>query len=248
MSARLFRLIFAAVLVVTGLAVVVDATRGGGATAPAVVAIEQVGDPGAADVSGPVSIASLTYANGDVAPKAAQLPSALGQAAMANSLTVAIASNQSAVSVLPSSTTAGDGTVFAKNSTFPVSLGPSTAANAFLVTVATGSNWSHFHTSGVGTSGTLVDATARRARKLGFTSATTAAWAMIFDKASAPVNGDAPVWEIGMPSNANASAEVDFGLDGFTLVNGLGVAFSTSMNTLTLVGSNSMTINAEWSP
>lgn len=142
-----------------------------------------------------------------------------------------------------------DNTVAISATQLAASLGVLSASNANGVTVARGDNWTLFRTSGVGTAGILVSATARRWRWLYATNADAAAYyLMAFDKGSAAVNGDTPILQVRIAPTGNTNFSViDLGLDGVTLVNGLSIAFSSTQNTLTLSLAASMTVAAETS-
>lgn len=66
----------------------------------------------------------------------------------------------------------------------------------------------------------------------------TAYWLMVFDKATAPVNGDTPIWRRQLP--ASGELALDFGMFGLYCAAGIGIAISTSAapDTLTLAGAN----------
>lgn len=102
-------------------------------------------------------------------------------------------------------------------------------------------------TTAFGTSGVNVSAKQGRLYKIKFVNknATTAYYAQIFDKATAPVNTDVPIWEIGLPAKAattqTGDCEEDFGLFGLYVAAGLGIAISTTQGVLTLAAATDAT-------
>lgn len=72
------------------------------------------------------------------------------------------------------------------------------------------------------------------------TNAATNMYMMLFDKASAPVNGDTPVWEGAIRSfGAQDFDDFDFSsVGGLALTNGLAVGASTTGGTLTIISAN----------
>jgi hypothetical protein len=60
-------------------------------------------------------------------------------------------------------------------------------------------------------------------------------WLMVFDKATAPVNTDVPVLRAWL-GNGTLDGEIDLGLYGRAMANGVSVALSTTVATLTLPG------------
>lgn len=59
-------------------------------------------------------------------------------------------------------------------------------------------------------------------------------WAMLFNKATAPVNTDVPLARVPVPITAGA-AEIDYGQFGRPFALGIGIAFSSTPDTLTLL-------------
>lgn len=76
-------------------------------------------------------------------------------------------------------------------------------------------------------------------------SATVAYYLQIFDKATAPVATDVPIWEIGLPAKAattqTGDCVEDFGLAGLYFATGLGIAISTTKGVLTLAAATDAT-------
>lgn len=70
-------------------------------------------------------------------------------------------------------------------------------------------------------------------------AAATKYWIQIFDKATAPVAADVPIWEAQVAAVTDYAD--DFGLEGLYVVNGIGVALSTTSGVLTLAASNDAT-------
>lgn len=90
-------------------------------------------------------------------------------------------------------------------------------------------------TSKVGTSGVALKSSPGRLYALDITNHGTSAFVlMIFDKASAPTNGDAPIWRRIIP--AGGEITLDFGMFGLGCANGIAFAISQSIasDTLTL--------------
>lgn len=90
--------------------------------------------------------------------------------------------------------------------------------------------------AGDGTAGVLIKAAARgRLYKLRtMNKAATAYTIMIFDKATAPVNADVPIWRASLANVIGSENELDFNLWGLQFNNGLGIAISSTPGTLTL--------------
>lgn len=113
---------------------------------------------------------------------------------------------------------------------FPV---PKTSADAALTLYRS-------PTGGEGTAGTLVKSAAPgriykvRAKCLSATAYTL----MVFDKAIAPVNGDAPIWQWDLPVSGEVAD--DFSLWGLQYKLGLGLAISSTKGTLTLAVANDL--------
>lgn len=64
----------------------------------------------------------------------------------------------------------------------------------------------------------------------------TAYFVQIFDKATAPVNGDTPIWEGKLPASLDWS--VGFQLFGLYCASGISIAISTTIGSLTLAAAN----------
>lgn len=89
----------------------------------------------------------------------------------------------------------------------------------------------------VGTAGVVIKAQPGRLYILDVTNhGTTAYVLMVFDKATAPANADAPIWRIPLP--AGDKAQLDFAAFGLGCTAGISFAISTaaSPDTLTLPG------------
>jgi hypothetical protein len=67
-------------------------------------------------------------------------------------------------------------------------------------------------------------------------NASTAYTVMVFDKATAPVNADVPIWRGNLATGAGSECVLD--LMGISCINGIGVAISSTRNTLTLAVGN----------
>ena len=67
-------------------------------------------------------------------------------------------------------------------------------------------------------------------------SGATPYYLMVFDKATAPINGDTPIWRRRLPTGGEASLMLeDYGL---ACANGIAIAISSADATLTLAASN----------
>lgn len=98
-------------------------------------------------------------------------------------------------------------------------------------------------TTAFGTAGLVVSAKKGRLYKLSVVNSSATRYIVqIFDKATAPVNSDAAIWEVNLP--ATSGCEVDFGLNGLAVTNGIGVALSTTKGTLTLAAATDGTAYA----
>lgn len=64
----------------------------------------------------------------------------------------------------------------------------------------------------------------------------TAYTVQLHNKATAPVNGDIPIWERRLP--ASGELDIDFGLTHPYFATGIGLAISTTTGTLTLAAAN----------
>jgi len=89
-----------------------------------------------------------------------------------------------------------------------------------------------------GTSGLSITQAQGRLYKLRASNkaASTKYFVQVFDKATAPVNNDVPIWE-GQVA-AGSDVEFNFNLVGLYCANGIGVALSTTGNLLTLAGAD----------
>jgi hypothetical protein len=108
-------------------------------------------------------------------------------------------------------------------------------------------DWTKFETHGVGSAGVSVSTAGGRIRRIRLTNFDTIQYTvMVFDKGSAAVNGDTPIWRCNImaknTTNPEQGPEIDFGPDGITVANGISVAFSSTNNTLTLALVNSMSV------
>lgn len=63
--------------------------------------------------------------------------------------------------------------------------------------------------------------------------AATAYYVQIFDKATAPVNTDVPIWEQRLPVSGEVAIDM-VNVNGLPCVNGIGMAISSTPGTLTL--------------
>ncbi len=91
-------------------------------------------------------------------------------------------------------------------------------------------------TTSFGTAGVSISTKQGRLYKLRVNNkaAATKYFAQIFDKASAPIATDVPIWEGQVAQGTDV--EFDFGLAGLYVANGVGVAISTTSGVLTLAG------------
>jgi hypothetical protein len=95
-------------------------------------------------------------------------------------------------------------------------------------------------TTAFGTAGISVTAKPGRLYKVRAvnSNATTRYFFQIFDKATAPVNTDVPIWEMDLPAAVATTSRgdclEDFGLFGLYVALGLGIAISTTKGVLTL--------------
>lgn len=62
-------------------------------------------------------------------------------------------------------------------------------------------------------------------------------WFQIFDKATAPNNGDVPIFSFAVPDGGDITKDSNF-FNGFRVTNGIAIAWSTTNTPLTLVGSS----------
>lgn len=101
-------------------------------------------------------------------------------------------------------------------------------------------------TAKVGTAGVLLKGAAKgRLYRLDVVNvAATAYYVMVFDKATAPVNGDTPIWRRRLA----ASGELSLVLEEFGLAcaNGIGFAISSTDGTLTLAVADDVHFAAQW--
>jgi hypothetical protein len=105
--------------------------------------------------------------------------------------------------------------------------------------------WSTTSSGGtaVGTSGVSVKASPGRVRRLSITNknATTGFYLMLHNKASAPVNSDAPVDRFWVPERDVTAKDtvntvvIDFGPEGRYFSTGIGIAASSTVDTVTLL-------------
>jgi hypothetical protein len=96
-----------------------------------------------------------------------------------------------------------------------------------------------------GTAGVALKSTQGRLYRLDVVNASaTAYFVMVFSKATAPVNGDAPIWRRRLP----ASGEVSIALEEFGLycAAGIGIAISSTDGTLTLAAATDAHYAAQW--
>lgn len=99
-----------------------------------------------------------------------------------------------------------------------------------------------------GLAGIVVKATPGRLYNLaGFNKTATAYTLMVFDKASAPVNTDAPVIRKHLAANGDATIALDeLGLFGRAFQNGISIAISSTPDTLTLAVSADLHWHAQY--
>jgi hypothetical protein len=102
-------------------------------------------------------------------------------------------------------------------------------------------------TTAFGTAGVSVSVKPGRLYKIRAcnSNATTRYFFQIFDKASAPVNTDVPIWEMDLPAAVATTSRGDcaetFELFGLYLKLGLGIAISTTKGVLTLAAATDAT-------
>lgn len=87
-----------------------------------------------------------------------------------------------------------------------------------------------------GTAGSSISAKRGRLYKASVVNGgATAYYVQIFDKATAPIAGDTPIWVDRLPANGSCPLQFD---EGLYCVNGIGIAISTTPTTLTLAAAN----------
>jgi hypothetical protein len=95
----------------------------------------------------------------------------------------------------------------------------------------------------VGTAGVVIKASQGKLYKIAaVNNAATPYILMVFDKATAPVNNDVPIWRRRLP--ASGEIEVDFGLFGIGGTAGLSWAISSTVARLTLAVSADVSVSA----
>src|SRR5688572_29613785 len=88
-------------------------------------------------------------------------------------------------------------------------------------------------TTAFGTAGVSVSAKAGRVYAITFVNkSSTAYFAQIHSKATAPVATNIPVWEDILP--ASSSVTIDFGIGGLHVALGIGIAISTTAGVCTM--------------
>ena len=99
-------------------------------------------------------------------------------------------------------------------------------------------------TTAFGTAGTNISAKQGRLYKIRLANkaAATKYYVQLFDKATAPINTDVPIWEGRVAADSEWAD--DFGLAGLYVVNGIGLAISSTSGVLTLAGSSDATAYA----
>jgi hypothetical protein len=103
-----------------------------------------------------------------------------------------------------------------------------------------------FATAGTGEVAILISAAARRIYQADVITAVGAAdptWLMLFNTTIAPVATDVPIWRARV---GGGFASIDVGVFGIELTSGLGVALSTTPDTLTLAGANDAFFQVGW--
>lgn len=65
----------------------------------------------------------------------------------------------------------------------------------------------------------------------------TAYFVQIFDKATAPLGGDVPIWQERLPASTEAKIDLT-NINGLPCLNGIGIAISSTAGSLTLAGQN----------
>lgn len=103
-----------------------------------------------------------------------------------------------------------------------------------------------FATGGTGEVAVFIANAARRVYQVDVITAVGAAdpaWLMVFDLAVTPVATNVPILRARV---GGGFASIDLGNFGHELVNGLGVALSTTPDTLTLAGANDAFFQGGW--
>ncbi len=96
-----------------------------------------------------------------------------------------------------------------------------------------------------GTAGLVVTAKAGRIYRVSVVnSAATRYFLQIHDKATAPINGDLPVWEQDLP--VSGGAVIDFGMNGHYVALGFNLALSSTKGALTLAIATDATAYAHY--
>lgn len=72
-------------------------------------------------------------------------------------------------------------------------------------------------------------------------SATLGYWAQVFDSATLPTNGAAPIWVTRIASASSALIDLTE-VNGIACVNGISLAISTTPNTLTLAAADDLSL------
>lgn len=97
----------------------------------------------------------------------------------------------------------------------------------------------------VGTAGILLKSSGGRLYRLDVVNvAATAYYLMVFNKATAPANGDTPVWRRRLPVSSELA--LDLGAFGLACPLGIGFAISSTDGTLTLAVADDIHYAAWW--
>ncbi|HVV59678.1 MAG TPA: hypothetical protein VHC45_15065 [Gaiellaceae bacterium] len=117
-----------------------------------------------------------------------------------------------------------------------------------------GWTYSNSTSAGVGTGGVSIKGSSGRVRRILAVNASTTAgfYIQLHDKASAPSGGETPIARRWVPARdgtdkaAVNDTVMDFGPAGLYLANGIGLAASSTVGTLTVLGANDCHYTIEW--
>lgn len=110
-----------------------------------------------------------------------------------------------------------------------------------------GNDWTRTsNASFMGATGVLLKANPGRLLRMRIeNNSATQYWIQVFDKVSAPVNTDVPIYMHRL--NGSSGEIVDFtSIGGIYCATGIGFAISSTQNTLTLAVANNCTFESHW--